>query len=110
MRCCIVARAGRSTESSASRSTLRRANRRRRSWSGAEERFQAAARAVSDLIWTNNARGEMEGEQPAWAALTGQSYEEYQGYGWAKAVHPDDAQATVDAWNEAVRERQEFFL
>ncbi len=73
-----------------------------------EERFHAAVNAVQGILWTNNARGEMEGEQPGWAALTGQSQEEYQGYGWAKAVHPDDAAASVDAWNEAVRERKTF--
>ena len=74
------------------------------------ERFQTAARAVSDLIWTNNARGEMEGDQPGWGGFTGQSYDDYQGYGWAKAVHPEDAQPTIDAWNEAVAERKMFVL
>ena len=50
----------------------------------------------------------MKGPQPAWAALTGQSFEEYQGYGWAKAVHPDDASPSVEAWNEAVAARKTF--
>lgn len=72
------------------------------------ERFQTAVRAVSDLVWTNNAKGEMEGDQPGWGGFTGQSYEEYQGYGWAKAVHPEDAQPTIDAWNQAVAERKMF--
>jgi hypothetical protein len=40
------------------------------------------------VLWTNNAAGEMEGEQPGWAGLTGQSFEEHRGYGWAKAVIP----------------------
>lgn len=73
-----------------------------------EHRFEAAIHAVQGVLWTNNAKGEMEGEQPGWNALTGQSYEEYQGYGWSKAVHPEDAQPTIDAWNEAVRERKTF--
>ena len=50
----------------------------------------------------------MEGEQPAWGALTGQRYEDYQGYGWASAVHPDDAEPSIAAWNEAVAERKTF--
>jgi len=73
-----------------------------------EQRFQAAVEAVEGVLWTNNAEGKMEGEQAGWSSLTGQSYEEYSGYGWAKAVHPEDAQATVDAWNDAVRERKMF--
>lgn len=75
-----------------------------------EQRFQAAVKAVHGILWTNNAKGEMEGEQPGWASLTGQSYEEYKGYGWAKAVHPDDAQPTVDAWQEAVEQRKTFIF
>ncbi len=73
-----------------------------------EQRFSAAVAAVQGILWTNTAEGKMEGPQPGWAALTGQLYHEYQGYGWAAAVHPDDAQPTVNAWNEAVREQRTF--
>ena len=73
-----------------------------------DQRFQAAVVAVQGILWTNNEKGEMEGEQAGWGALTGQSYDEYQGYGWSKAIHPDDAQPTVDAWNKAVKERITF--
>ena len=68
-----------------------------------EARFRAAVEAVSDILWTNDAAGEMSGEQPQWGAFTGQTLEEYRGLGWARAVHPDDAQATIDAWLENVR-------
>ncbi len=73
-----------------------------------ESRFRAAVGAVSSLIWTNNAQGEMEGVQPGWETFTGQKFDEYQGYGWATAVHPEDAQPTIDAWNEAVAEKKTF--
>ena len=73
-----------------------------------EARFRAAVEAVEGLVWTNDAGGRMSGEQPGWAALTGQSYAECQGYGWADAVHPDDAQATIEAWQAALAERRPF--
>nr|WP_309759049.1 PAS domain S-box protein [Flavobacterium sp.] len=73
-----------------------------------EERFQAAVAAVEGIVWTNNAKGEMEGAQIGWGSLTGQNYEAYKGYGWADAIHPDEAQPTLDAWNEAVRDRKNF--
>ncbi len=73
-----------------------------------EERFRAAVSAVSSLIWTNDAAGMMKGEQPGWANFTGQTEQEYQGHGWAQAVHPDDAQPTVDAWVHAVAEKKMF--
>ena len=69
-----------------------------------EARFRAAVQAVSGIVWTSNTEGAMAGQQPGWAALTGQSYEDYQANGWAKAIHPDDAQPTIDAWNQAVAE------
>lgn len=73
-----------------------------------KDRFRAAIEAVEGVLWTNDATGRMVGEQPGWAALTGQGPAEYQDYGWAEAVHPDDAQPTLDAWNEAVAERRTF--
>ena len=73
-------------------------------------RFRAAIDAVQGVLWTNTPEGEMQGEQPGWGALTGQSVEEYQGFGWASAVHPDDAQPTIDAWSKAVAARQPFMF
>ena len=61
-----------------------------------EQRFRAAVDAIEGVLWTNNAKGEMVGEQPKWAELTGQSFDQYQGYGWADAVHPDDSGPTID--------------
>ncbi|MEO6758864.1 MAG: PAS domain S-box protein [Saprospiraceae bacterium] len=75
-----------------------------------EARFRSAVTAVSSLVWTNNPEGQMDQQQPGWGAFTGQSYEDYQGYGWATAVHPEDAQPTIDAWREAVAERRMFLF
>jgi PAS domain S-box-containing protein len=72
------------------------------------ERFSAAIEAIQGILWTNSAEGKMVGEQKGWARLTGQSFEEYQDYGWASAVHPEDAQPTITAWNEAVTEKKMF--
>ncbi len=70
-----------------------------------EARFRAAVATVSSLIWTNNAEGKMKGEQAGWGNFTGQTEQEYQDYGWSQAVHPDDAQPTIDAWERAVAEK-----
>jgi PAS domain S-box-containing protein len=75
-----------------------------------EQRFGGAVAAMEGILWTNNAEGKMEGEQPGWALLTGQSYAVYQGYGWAKAIHPDDVVESVRMWNEAVNERKNFIF
>ncbi|MEE7506202.1 MHYT domain-containing protein [Methylobacterium mesophilicum] len=73
-----------------------------------EARFRAAVQAVRGVLWTNDAQGRMLGEQPGWSAITGQTREEYQGYGWADAVHPDDMEASVESWNATVRARRTY--
>ena len=72
------------------------------------QRYQGAVNALADVLWTNDAGGRMTGEQPGWAALTGQSFDDYQGYGWSQAVHPNDSQPTIDAWQMAVADRRPF--
>ncbi|WP_019905059.1 MHYT domain-containing protein [Methylobacterium sp. 77] len=79
-----------------------------RDLSASEERFRAAVQAVRGVLWTNDAEGRMVGDQPGWSAITGQSREEYQGFGWADAVHPDDAESSIEAWGETVREKRTF--
>jgi len=71
-------------------------------------RFRTAMDAVHGVLWTNSADGQMQGEQPGWAALTGQSEAHYRGFGWADAVHPDDREASVAAWNRAVAAKGPF--
>jgi PAS domain S-box-containing protein len=73
-----------------------------------EQRFRGAVEAFTDALWTNDPEGRMRGEQPGWAGLTGQSYEDYQDFGWADAVHPNDAQPTIEAWQAAVATRSTF--
>ncbi|MEG3177461.1 PAS domain-containing protein [Sphingomonas sp. RB3P16] len=71
-------------------------------------RFRTAMDAIHGVLWTNSPDGRMIGEQPGWAALTGQSIAEYQGFGWADAVHPDDAAPTTQAWLRAVATKSMF--
>lgn len=73
-------------------------------------RFRAAMNAVNGVLWTNSADGRMVGEQAGWSALTGQTFEQSQGYGWADAVHPEDAEPTVAAWKRAVETRSIFIF
>ncbi len=73
-----------------------------------EGRFRLAVGILTNILWTNNAEGMMEGEQPGWGQFTGQTQEEYEGYGWSQSVHPDDAQPTIHAWNEAVAGKRLF--
>lgn len=73
-----------------------------------EERFRAAVGIVSSIIWTNDAEGKMRGLQSSWGNFTGQSEADYQDYGWANAVHPEDSLPTIAAWEVAVANKSLF--
>ena len=73
-----------------------------------EARFRVAAETVGDIIWSTDARGEMQGAQASWQRFTGQSETQCQGEGWAASIHPDDLQLTLSAWRSAVQARQPF--
>src|SRR5271156_2299164 len=66
------------------------------------ERYQSLLAAIAQVIWTCNAAGEMAGEQPSWAAFTGQTFVQYEGCGWLDALHGDDRASNAEAWARAV--------
>ncbi len=70
-----------------------------------EERFRSLIEATAQITWTNSAAGEMRGGQEQWGAFTGQSFEQYQNYGWADALHPDDRAHTLERWQQSVADR-----
>ena len=73
-----------------------------------EERFRSLVTATSDIIWATPPSGEFVEEQPGWSAFTGQTREEYQGWGWLEALHPEDRERTVRAWEEALTTRTAY--
>ncbi len=75
-----------------------------------EHRFKAALLATTGIFWTATASGRAVGEQTSWSAFTGQSAEELAGLGWTAAVHPDDLQATLDAWRHALATRNDYVV
>src|SRR6185503_18996177 len=54
------------------------------------DRYKSLVLALAQVVWTNDPHGEMVGEQPSWAAYTGQTLQQYQRAGWLNAVHPED--------------------
>src|SRR5882724_5223346 len=69
------------------------------------DRYQSLVLAIAQVIWTNDPKGEMVGEQPSWAAYTGQAREQYEQRGWLDAVHPEDRAPNLALWERAVAAR-----
>ncbi|HEX7152857.1 MAG TPA: ATP-binding protein [Thermoanaerobaculia bacterium] len=67
-----------------------------------EERYRSLTRVLTSIVWQTDAAGEFVSEQPEWAAFTGQTWEQYRGWGWAEAIHPDDREAVGQRWKRAV--------
>ncbi|KAF3883723.1 MULTISPECIES: PAS domain-containing hybrid sensor histidine kinase/response regulator [Nostocales] len=67
-----------------------------------EERFRLLIEATSQIIWDTNGKGEFVTEQPQWHAFTGQSFDEFQGWGWLNAIHPEDRAYTAEMWLNAL--------
>lgn len=73
-----------------------------------EKRFRELADAMPQLVWTARPDGIVD--------YYNQRYKEFQGiapgddgtWHWAPVVHPDDLQATVDAWEQAVRTHEVY--
>ncbi|MBF0539957.1 MAG: PAS domain S-box protein [Nitrospirae bacterium] len=69
---------------------------------------EARYRAYIDMTgqigwgWVTNAQGEVVEDIPTLRRFNGQTYEEAKGFGWAKTLHPDDIELTIQVWNKAV--------
>jgi len=69
-----------------------------------KERFRTLAEGIPSLIWRADATGGWTWSSPQWCACTGQSQEESRGLGWLAAIHPEDREAAVRAWEVAPRQ------
>ncbi|MGI6273624.1 MAG: response regulator, partial [Anaerohalosphaeraceae bacterium] len=72
------------------------------------DRYWSFLDVTGQVGWTTNAAGEVTENMRAWRQFTGQSVEEIKGWGWSKAVHPDDLPYTVEVWREAVEKRKKY--
>ncbi len=63
-----------------------------------ERRYRALIEATAQIVWTTDANGHIVTELPSWSAFTGQSFEEYRGWGWSAAFHPNDRARIDELW------------
>lgn len=69
-----------------------------------EQHYRSLAEAMPQIVWTARSDGWVDYFNCAWHESTGLAFEESQGWGWLAAVHPDDSEATMERWIEAVRD------
>jgi len=68
-----------------------------------EERFRTLAVNIPALVFRTWPDGSRTWGSPQWEVYTGLTDEQSHGSGWLEAVHPDDCDATAEAWRDAVQ-------
>lgn len=68
-----------------------------------EQRYRSLVTATAQIVWTTNAEGEVIDDMPTWRNLTGQTLEEFKGWGWLNAIHPDDRESINRLWIKALK-------
>ncbi|MEH1955594.1 hybrid sensor histidine kinase/response regulator [Nostoc sp.] len=66
-----------------------------------EARYRSLAEASASIVWRAAPWGNVVDEIPTWEAFTGQSLEQYKGWGWVEALHPEDRSSMVEIWKQA---------
>src|SRR5204863_5836384 len=66
-----------------------------------EERVRLLATSIQQLVFVTRPDGDRTSGSPQWIALNGLGLDESLGFGWLDAIHPEDREATQDAWAEA---------
>jgi PAS domain S-box-containing protein len=66
-----------------------------------EQRFRFMAESLSTMIFTAKPSGALDYASPQWANYTGMSLKRIMNSGLGAALHPDDAEAVLDYWQES---------
>ncbi|MES2711420.1 MAG: PAS domain S-box protein [Pseudomonadota bacterium] len=66
-----------------------------------KERFRTLVEGIPQLVWRSAAHGHWTWASPQWTAFTGQPTEDSHGRGWLDAVHPEDRDRAIAAWERA---------
>ena len=70
-----------------------------------EARHRLLLGAWAQAIWETDPNGVVVADSPSWRAHTGQTLEEWLGYGWLDAIHPNDRAYAERQWREAIAAR-----
>jgi PAS domain S-box-containing protein len=74
-----------------------------------EARMRSLVEGIPQMVFRSNGRGRRYWGSPQWVEFTGLPLEESVGLGWLEAIHPDDREATLAAW-EGSDDRSEVYV
>jgi PAS domain S-box-containing protein len=73
-----------------------------------EARMRSLIEGIPQMVFRSNERGERYWGSPQWVEYTALPLEESVGLGWVEAIHPDDREATIAAWENSGQKRDVY--
>lgn len=70
-----------------------------------EARHRLVVETWAQAVWVTDPAGVVINDSASWRAYTGQTFEEWLGYGWIDAIHPEDCAFAERQWREAIAAR-----
>jgi PAS domain S-box-containing protein len=73
-----------------------------------EERYRSLVQGGAQVVWVAGPDGAIKEDSTEWRWITGQSAEDFAGYGWLDTLHPEDRERVERDWRECVRTGKVF--
>lgn len=70
--------------------------------------YRNLTHAIPQIVWIAQPDGSVDFFNQPWFNYTGLTFEQSEGWGWTKVLHPEDHQPAIDQWTEALREEKEY--
>jgi PAS domain S-box-containing protein len=83
-------------------------HRNERALRESEARFRGLAESLPEIIWTSLPDGRCEYLNERWHELTGIPCDDAREFGWASALHEEDAERIEAEWMESMRSGEPF--
>lgn len=73
-----------------------------------ERRFRSLADAIPHIVWTAEPDGSIDFVSRRLETYTGFNFSQVEGWNWTSTLHPDDVQAAIEKWKEALASAVEY--
>jgi PAS domain S-box-containing protein len=67
-----------------------------------KEEFKALSDNIPVIVWTADAKGNVDYYNQRWYELTGMNYDQTKDWGWSVLIHPADLQHVTDNWKKSI--------
>lgn len=70
--------------------------------------YRNLTQAIPQIVWIARPDGAVDFFNQPWFNYTGLTFEQSEGWGWTKVLHPEDHQPAIDRWTGALRGEKDY--